>query len=693
MTTQPITDASTQFSSFQEASNPPIIIVGGGVAGLPMAIGAARKGYKVVLITKYPYAILTQRILLNANSSEFKLLKKLNDGSDQDKKFFSTLEKNHGTVSLGSLTRFLQRKLAAEMKTNPNITLIDETKGELTAVDLTKNTVTVALEERPNSATDAEKKPAMRAEVNLPFKSLIDASGAHRIAARKAAETELNNANEKTQGKEKLPQTDAEKLAAETQLQDIYQEKLTVQRPHIAQGTAIFHLKLGENDQLTPAQKITRKNIKSVNVLWFDKKETRFLTDHFSWEKSYPPKIYVIANAQRTKFYVGGEIPSYITDKSNGLSPAERKAKVEQWYKYMLSRAGIPTDQLTIAQSEERIEKRKAGLKKKGFSETSAENISNKKNTLGVTYFNMEMTRAKDPIRDVSKPDEPANTRMFLTVGDANQTADYHYAYGAQHALRAADEFLAALPENKKNPPFNAAKFSKFTNKIRAENEELMQSTKYLYQFREAIYGAHPHIRHYSSVKQPIDHKSTRMAYHSPNEPKPKSLEESKPLQNEDKLTGNNWQQTLNKGLIKAKALLGVAIEFLFKFAQSLPFFSDKTKNKMQATAETIRTESNPKKIEKHTQSEKKPIQTSFIKAKKPGQEENTKHIIISLHRKNGSTHTSPDQNSAQNTSTNLHLPPQQAAGNIKYHTQKTSTDRKEPNSASKEQPVAPKRS
>lgn len=454
-------------------ARPPVVVVGAGPGGAAAALLAAEKGYKVLVITKY-LPIRGQQIHLD--SSQEKLLEQFRDPNDPlDTMFFERLKATRSniplvgsvagyTASVESIERYWLHKLWKARK-DGKIQLVTSQQGELADVNLENNTITI---KKPDSST-----------VTIPFQHLVDASGVPRVATRLA---------DKAENREDI----------ETPLPD------QLQHPHAAQGTAILRLNEDRKDAYPKLKHGMIEFAPTIFVPKFSAEETRALKDRFNWDEVYPPKVYIIANADRTKFYVGGEIPSSILKIAD---EAQKRAEVERWSRYMLEHHfGIKSEDLYIkGQTEE--EKREKADKYVGKYEDrygikltaeAAMTAARKKADLQVTAFAMTLTQLDNPARDVSQNHN--GSHVMVSIGDALQSPNFHRGHGLNDALRGAREFGQCLPRADSGGTFDLERFEGFTQALHNEHAKRMREIQKEYKAKEQEFSA-KEDKHEASVK------------------------------------------------------------------------------------------------------------------------------------------------------------------------------------------------
>lgn len=465
----------------------PIVIIGSGPAGAIAALGAAKKGNNVLLVTKYPYAARTQRVRLD--SPILAILKdQCEPLSKKDQLFFTKLKKNKNTVSLRSLEYFLQAKLAeTAQKSNGRLKLVDDTIGELQNVDVQTHPPKIVLASY-NKRTQKPGETRIEEErVEIPFRHLVDASGAKRAAYSLAAK------NDKAQN---------------------YQHNLdkAYQPVHLAQGTATFHLTNTAKTRMRTKlfNKINQfLHAGNVSKAAFSKKDMQKLKE-MGWDKPYKPAVYIIAaNKKRGNkekgigsYYLGGEIPEAY-NKIN--DPQKKQEKIAEWYKFILTanlrEAGIkpndiytkgkvdtkPPESLTQTQDALRIQNQQQKwqsekakikmMKKTNLPEEIAAEAVGKKIQLTTTGFDMVMSRINEPVRDLKKDRKHA----MVAIGDALQTAHFHDGHGANDAIYLAAKFADALPYETEHRDFNFTGFNKEVSDIIRQHDARLKTLRELH--------------------------------------------------------------------------------------------------------------------------------------------------------------------------------------------------------------------
>lgn len=474
--------------------NPPIVIIGGGLAGLTAALGAVKKGFSVLVISKYSSVSRSQRVkvakakYLQNFTLEKKVVNKTNEEENiADVKFFKKFDDNQKTAAIGTVEYFLLRKVRAAADAGL-LVFMDERHGELSGVNLKEKNITVdyyfdqlrktiseqithfrndlrieSSSELTNINTKREKiLPTVKLLGNanikticIPFRHLIDASGTQRVAFMKAA------GNPKSR--------------------EEIETKFSLQHPHPAQGTVIFHVdktqskKKNFSSHYSPTHKI--KKLNRVHIIKFNTQQFLALKS-LGWEASYPPSTYIITNKNQSKIYLGGDIPSSITSKENTLSLKERREKVIEWGKHIISHYfNLCADDLKLPD----LEKKKISYKKKYDGEIVGK-AAEKKVFLSVTYFDMNnLSRLKYPVNDLSTD---KSNHVFIALGDALQSPHFHRAHGAEDAIRGAKTFIDYLPEANSEESFNLEKYQQFVNKLLIQHEKRLREINDKYEAR-----------------------------------------------------------------------------------------------------------------------------------------------------------------------------------------------------------------
>lgn len=438
-------------TSLSNTEDAPIVVVGAGPGGAIAALEAIAKGHKVVVVTKYPYVTRTQRIKIS--NKNIKILQKYRIADDEeDKKFFEKLSSNSGTASIGGIERYLKRKLeAAASASNGDVHLIDDTQGELTAVNTTDKTVTLTQFNKRNGK-DKHKVD----DVTFNFRHLVDASGTKRAAYHLAWRGKID-------------------------------KPIGQQAHHLAQGTTVF--KVTQPESYGKMQNIINK-IKDlilpgvIHKVRFSKADVGYLRNTFGWDKNYKPTVYIIANKKGDKFYVGGEIPDVILSIQDA---DERRQKIIAWNQYALEtrfRNKNVGDINIYVKENESLHDLSGNADTNRHDEVEAE-AAFKKIENRVTGFNMLLSRVKKAINNISTvKDEPV---MVVAVGDALQSADFHQAHGINDAIFLGHEFGHALPhhDDKKNK-FNIVKYSSAVNSVMETHDKRVQRRDKRYEKKSA---------------------------------------------------------------------------------------------------------------------------------------------------------------------------------------------------------------
>lgn len=411
---------STSLRASEDES--PIVVVGAGLSGSALAVGLAQKGYPVVLMSKHAAGSRSQQIKLDKKSIKF--LKRFFDSSDpRDRKIIENLERN-STETIGGIEKFLHRKVKSET----NVRLITEDEEELVGVDMQLGKITV-------EGKDKKKR-------EIPFRHIIDSSGNARVAYMLA-----NGVDPKDRG-------DPERKKWESAIG--YQPK------HAAQGTASLHLAKG-NYKPGFLRKMLFKTIHKVRV---SKKDVAFLQKRFGWEQTSPPQVYVISNNERTKFYVGGDVP----ERFLHLDEKRKKEEVEAWTKCLLSiSTGLKEEDLYVKEKSNAKEE-KQGLEKEEQESESKAKAQLEKLNLKRTVFHLKLMRATRMV--LSNPEE--NKHLFL-IGDAIQSAYFHEVHGSNDALAAVEKFLECLPDKNSNKEFDMPKWIEFVNSLVEQHDKRMR--------------------------------------------------------------------------------------------------------------------------------------------------------------------------------------------------------------------------
>ncbi|GEM_PF-6971888 len=432
-------------------NDPPIVVIGAGPSGLALALGVLDKGYKVLLVTKYPYVTRAQRMKLD--NATMKTLEKYYDKKNpKDIKFFNELKRSQsifgGTHSVGSIERFLLRKVDDKIAAGMHITKIDERSGSLKDVNLNEQKVTITIKTKSDDKIQIVKNETTQ---EVPFLHLIDASGSRRTAFQLVADKDKDK-------KEEI----SEKLNANI---------------HLAQGTAIFRI---DEDKKKAFPQLDKKEVnflfpKTVHIPKLSNEEVGYLKKEFKWEYDFPPNTYIITNADRTKFYVGGDIPSSILQIED---KAVKREQVEAWSRYILERHFNINDtknDLTIVKevTQAKIDKYK---EKYNLDDDEAKRAATSKINLSVTAFSLEnLSRVKDPIRNVSTNE--GEVRVFAGIGDTMQDPYFHKAHGVNDAFTEVNEFLNCLPDKKSKRSFNLDSLSKLYTKLTKQHDERLKDS------------------------------------------------------------------------------------------------------------------------------------------------------------------------------------------------------------------------
>lgn len=431
----------------------PTIIVGDGIAGSLSALGAAKKGNAVILLSEYDAPSRTNRVFLNKASKD-QLLKYKDENDPLDTIFFEKLNRNRHlpilegtTTSIRSIEKFLHRKI----KQFPNILVL---KNDKDAQSQNKY---------PLKINPDNKKIALTKNLEIPFAHLVDASGSKRAIHKKNPdlfEEISHDLLEKTVNKEK----------------HIYP---MLNNP--ANGTAVFHLK-----KLIPEEKekpLLKKRSKNLFTLEFDQKDLEDLK-RFGWKHNFPPKIYLITDQTKEKIYAGGDIPSDYMKLSN----LDRIEETQKWFKYMITNRfkEVSENQLYIkgweADGKEENDRVKKYTNKQGqyqLSENQARNLSRKKASLSIGTFDITLSSLENPIK-VFRNDSSGNS-VCVALGDAARSAHFHYAHGANDAISDAISFVECLPNIEsggKRSAFDIDKFEKLADKQSAQYDALLSKIK-----------------------------------------------------------------------------------------------------------------------------------------------------------------------------------------------------------------------
>lgn len=398
--------------------DPPIVVVGAGIAGTAFALGAAKKGYKVTLVTKYDTpGARTQRVKVDKKQIQF--LKQFFDSSDpKDRKLFEELEAT-SVAQIGGIEKFLHRKLQKVMASNKDsVTLITEKEGQLAAVDMQSAHITVDY--------------ARSGKRTIPFKHVIDASGTERVAYMLAHGVSPRDRQRRQE----------------------WESEIAHQPRHRAQGTASFSLAEGAVFKPSLRHRILPGVIHKVRI---SKKNQALLAAEFGWKESYAPNVYVITNKTRTKFYVGGDIPQHFLT----LPPEEKKEAVEKWSKTLLHLSrGIDKDHLIIKGKEKRQGENGIASDNSG-EERREEAAALKKINLRTTAFHLRLTRPHHFRVSTEKKDE-----QLVLLGDGIQSSYFHKAHGLNDALLGAEELLGVIPPNHVNRLPNWTRWDGFVDNL-----------------------------------------------------------------------------------------------------------------------------------------------------------------------------------------------------------------------------------
>jgi hypothetical protein len=426
-----------------------IVVLGAGPAGALAALSAAEKNYPVVLITKYPYPTRGQRVKLDSDA--VKTLKAFCDPHHPlDKELFAELQHTGNTVAIETIEEFLWRKIKNKVDEG-KIRFFDETTALLTNIHH-------GLFEDP-TITITHKTGEEPHEETIDMLHLIDASGSSaRTAFQMTADVSV------------------ETLQHSRTLRTAY-EKDYDELAHPAQGTTIFHLR---REAIEPDSEVHRKlsrkwwekiHPQTIFVPKFSSAALSYLQKTFAWDEDYPPTTYIISDAKREQFYVGGEIPSGILKIKD---PLVRREAVIQWNQYILQHHfGLTKDMLSMQENGSQ-EALSLSYEAKGLSPALAARVARSKINMDATAFDMKLSKLEDPVRNLS---HTVGQHVMLALGDAFQSPHFHRAHGCNDALKSAKKFADCLPRNTGTsmPLFGFAKFKSYSDKIRSAHDDRLR--------------------------------------------------------------------------------------------------------------------------------------------------------------------------------------------------------------------------
>jgi hypothetical protein len=438
-----------------DSTNAPIIIIGGGPAGAACALGALKKGYDVVLVSYHTYGLRTQRVALRDPLAQNFLLSFIDENEKDDIQFRTKLEKNRFLVSISSIERFLHRKILSTQKlpnsssafpVYGNYRNIRREEGVLSSVNPTSKTIIIE-----NDKNEEEI---------ISFKHLIDASGA-KHAVFQLAKNSI----------EALP--------------ELYESESLGELPHFSQGTALFSFKPSLIQKHRKYRAIQEKFSRDGKYhLDFTKENIEELKLKFGYNHSKSPTVYIFANREHTKLFVGGEIPGFITKiRVPGVDNAPDKAQEEEikhnaavkWFKHMLYlQFGIKAKDLhLIGEKGGKYKQRvKNFIEINQVDKKSANTLAKNKSKLGVTTFELKLTRLKHPIIELSDNAE----NLLVAVGDALQSPHFHTGTGLVDALNTVDKFIQALPEKQASQQFDLHSYSTYVEKLKRKHKSTIKS-------------------------------------------------------------------------------------------------------------------------------------------------------------------------------------------------------------------------
>ncbi len=290
-----------------------VFVAGMGPAGLAAAIGAAQKGYQVVIAEPRLEITRGQRVQIDQNTINF-LESLIDTNNHEDSDFFNHKISRNGdtTVELKDIQRFLLRKLEA-MSKNANFPQITLLKGySVVGIDSLNQNVTLK--------NDSDN------EQTFHFNHFVEADGSNHPVA--------NILNKGTDERFKIQYNPVE-----------YQPRQE------ESGTITLQSKSGLPLPARP------KNVNKFKI------EDMERLKRYGWNQPYFPKVYVFSNQKNTKLFVSGEIPKSIYQLKDKVK--QREALVA-WGKLMANIIlGYNPDALTLVEKSSKRKPKKCEAKNK----------------------------------------------------------------------------------------------------------------------------------------------------------------------------------------------------------------------------------------------------------------------------------------------------------------------------------------
>jgi predicted flavoprotein YhiN len=128
----------------------PIVIIGGGPAGLACALETIKKGHSVVIIAALPYFVRGQIVVIKDKEARNILSSYIDENNLKDLKFKEKYLKNKNIAifPIQVIEKFLARKLIEMSISDPDkVHLLIRHDGELTAIDTKKCELTLELKQ------------------------------------------------------------------------------------------------------------------------------------------------------------------------------------------------------------------------------------------------------------------------------------------------------------------------------------------------------------------------------------------------------------------------------------------------------------------------------------------------------------------------------------------------------------------